>query len=124
MAQEPYQNSNMDQRPGNASLLSTAVMQLVVIGFAGAVVPAAALMFLRGLPFDFLSASVTALGALVALGIFIPKNLQYARRQKAAYMSAGGDPTGISLFMFGAMGGKVRPDGIWEWRSKHDDYSA
>ena len=84
----------------------------------------AVLMFSRGLPFDAVSLFLIAFGAAAGFTTFYLTHFKYAKRQKAAYVAAGGDPTGITLFMFGAMGGKVVEGGLWQWHDPSSDFSS
>lgn len=84
----------------------------------------AIMMFSRGLPFDGVSLFLIGLGIAAGFITFSLTHFRYAKKQKAAYIAAGGNPTGINLFMFGAMGGKVIAGGLWQWNNPDTDFSS
>lgn len=84
----------------------------------------AVLMFSRGIPFDGVSLVLVGLGITAGLVTFALTHFRYAKKQRSAYIAAGGNPTGITLFMFGAMGGKVIAGGLWQWHNPDTDFSS
>lgn len=56
---------------------------------------------------------VVFLGALV---LYVPYHFYRGARKKKQFIAAGGDPTGITLWMFGSMGGQLLKDGTWRWK--------
>jgi hypothetical protein len=76
-------------------------------------------VWLSGDPVGMISILCFILGAGIGVAVFFPLHFRYAKRKRAEFISVGGDPTGITLFMFGAMGGRSLPDGSWEWYGDH-----
>lgn len=69
---------------------------------------------------------VVFLGALV---LYVPYHFYRGARKKKQFIAAGGDPTGITLWMFGSMGGQLLKDGTWRWKiiladSRRDYYNS
>lgn len=66
-------------------------------------------------PSGTVTAVLAAIGAVIGMIIYFPAQVREGRRQRRAFIAAGGDPTGISLRQFGVMGGHQLPDGRWQW---------
>lgn len=43
---------------------------------------------------------------------YLRQHFKQARKKRA-----GGNPTGMTPWMFGAMTGRITEDGVWEWYS-------
>ena len=72
-------------------------------------------VWFSGSPQIMVSALLFVIGAALGLAGFFPLHLREGRIKKAKFIAAGGDPTGMSVLMFGAMSGRALPDGTWEW---------
>lgn len=114
-------NFDITNRPSNASLRRT-----IVIGFFLSAIPGAVVL---PMPYAFIAAEPEAgwviafavVGALIGMAFYFPANLRSGRIKRREFVRAGGDPTGITDHMFGAMGGHQRPDGRWQWASPSHD---
>lgn len=111
------QNHNPNARYSNKKLHSYAVSHAVLISLAFGVGFAVLYVFISGDPIGFLSVTFFVLGCGAGLAVFFPSHFRYARKKREQFVSAGGDPTGMTLFMFGAMGGRLKEDGSWEWHA-------
>jgi len=71
-------------------------------------------------PIGILSILFFVLGCGLGLGLYLPAHFSSARKKRDMFVSVGGDPTGITPWMFGAMGGSITEDGMWEWYTPSD----
>lgn len=73
-------------------------------------------------------ASFLPVSIVITVTLFLPYHFYRGHRKKKDFISAGGDPTGITLWMFGSMGGKLLADGTWQWKQmpplKEDYYDS
>jgi hypothetical protein len=53
-------------------------------------------------PVGLISILCFILGAGIGAGVFFPSHFRYAKKKRAEFVAAGGDPSGITPFMFGA----------------------
>ena len=111
----PDQNHNPNARFSNKQLHLHAVTHAVVTSLAFGIGSAVIYVFVSGNPIGYLSVAFFILGCGAGLAVFFPSHFRYGRKKRAQFVSAGGDPTGMTLFMFGAMGGHLTKDGEWEW---------
>lgn len=108
-------NFDIHNRPTNASLRGG-----IILGFFLSAIPGAMLLMLL---YVWISPEEeagwlilwTAIGASIGMSMYFPQNLRSGRIKRREYIKAGGDPTGITDHMFGAMGGCQNPDGQWQW---------
>jgi hypothetical protein len=108
-------NSDISKRPSNRTLVTA-----VVFGFFLSALPGAALLpflyvLISGEPTAFWTVTAAIVGALIGMSMYFPSNLRSGRIKKREFIAAGGDPTGITDHMFGAMSGRKLRDGSWEW---------
>jgi hypothetical protein len=112
-------NNDPNQRPSNRSLqfwagFWTVFWTLVFgVGFAVGYVFLSNLIF--GRPNGILSVLFFVLGCGLGLTFYLPDHFNRARKKRADFVRTGGDPTGITPWMFGAMRGSITEDGVWEW---------
>jgi hypothetical protein len=112
-------NNDPNHRPSNRALQFRAGFWTVFwtllagVGFAVGYVLLSNLIF--GRPYGILSILFFVLGCSVGLGWYLPEHFRAARKQREDFVKAGGDPTGITPWMFGAMGGRINEDGVWAW---------
>lgn len=67
--------------------------------------------------------------SIVTTGVlFVFYHLHRGYRKRKDFITAGGDPTGMTLWMFGSIGGKLLADGTWQWKklspAREDYYSS
>jgi hypothetical protein len=113
------QRTNPHARDSNRSLRISAIIQATFVMAAFSIGAAVLYVWLSGDPVGMISILCFILGAGIGAAVFFPLHFRYAKRKRAEFISVGGDPTGITLFMFGAMGGRRLPDGSWEWYGDH-----
>ncbi|MET1033848.1 MAG: hypothetical protein ABWX68_01245 [Arthrobacter sp.] len=112
VAIDPHGTVNT-QRPGNATLRLAATLMIVLPALGGAI--------LAGFVASLLSARWDAivpaacLGAVLVGTLSLRMLLRAGRGKREDFRRAGGDPSGISTAMFGAMRGERLPDGTWAW---------
>jgi hypothetical protein len=101
------------QRPGNAALRLAATAMVVLPALGGAVVAG----FVASLFTVRVDAVLSAacVGAVLAGALSLRLLLRAGRGKREDFRRAGGDPSGISTAMFGAMRGERLPDGTWAW---------
>lgn len=76
---------------------------------------AKSLLFIPFMPLSF----------LFSLILYVPYHLYKGFHKKKQFIASGGDSTGITLWMFGSMGGQLLKDGTWQWKKlppARDDY--
>ena len=111
-----WHNNAVNHRPTNSQLTRWAVTQCVGNAVIWGVISAVAYVFISGRhPVGALSVLFALVGMVAATAAFFPLHFRRGRKMREKFISAGGDPAGMTLFMFGAMGGHVRSDGTWEW---------
>lgn len=112
-------NNDPNQRPGNRSLRFWAgfwaVLWTLLFGVGAAVGYVFLSNLLIGRPFGILSILFFVLGCGLGLALYLRGYSNRAREKRDEFVRAGGDPTGITLWMFGAMTGRIAEDGAWEW---------
>lgn len=108
-------NSDINKRPSNRSLITTMWVGFFLSAVPGAVLLLLAYVFISGDPTAFWTITTAIVGALIGMSMYFPSNLRDGRRKKREFIAAGGDPTGITDHMFGSMAGRKLPDGSWEW---------
>lgn len=113
--------NNPNDRPTNAQLRRNGVLQFIGVGIFGTWVTAVIFAAVTGTPEG---ARIAILGGLAALVVWAFVYFRYARKQREKFIIAGGNATGMSLFMFGAMGGDLKEDGTWDWSSPHSSGSG
>jgi hypothetical protein len=88
-------------------MFATAAIQCAVAGIAGSILAANILIFNTGhIPAESDSLTYAAWGMVIGILMFLFANMRYSLKQKAAYVTDGGDPTvSLASFMFGGMGG-------------------
>jgi hypothetical protein len=112
-------NNDPNQRLSNRSLRFWAGFWTVFwtllagVGFAVGYVFLSNLIF--GRPYGILSILFFVLGCGLGLALYLPDHFKRAYKKREDFVRAGGDPTGITPWMFGAMGGRISEDGVWEW---------
>ena len=112
-------NNDPNQRPGSRNLrfwagFWTAFWTLLAgVGLAVGYVFLSNLVF--GRPYGVLSILFFVLGCGLGLALHLPDHFKRARKKREDFVRAGGDPSGITPWMFGAMGGRITEDGVWEW---------
>lgn len=114
-------NFDITNRPSDRSLRAG-----VVVGFLLSAIPGAVLL---PMPYTFIAEDpqmnvfliFVGIGAAIGMSLYFPHNRRNGRIKRREYVRAGGDPTGITDHMFGAMGGYQRPDGKWQWTSPSSD---
>jgi|GEM_PF-3050567 len=114
-------NDDPNQRPSNRSLGFWSGFWTVFWALLGGVGFAVGYVILSNLfvgpPLGIFSILFFVLGCGLGLGLYLPEHFRAARRTRTEFVRAGGDPTGITPWMFGAMSGKITEDGVWEWYS-------
>lgn len=111
-------NSDINKRPSNRTLTATVWVGFFLSAVPGAVLLLLLYVFISGEPTAFWTVTLAIVGALIGMSMYFPSNLRDGRRNKREFIAAGGDPTGITDHMFGAMAGRKLPDGSWEWSNK------
>jgi FtsH-binding integral membrane protein len=91
------------EQPNKVVLTLLALFKCVMSAVTGAAIAAALCLFNDRLPLSDLSLLFIVLNALVGLVTFFATHFQEGKNRKAAFITAGGDPTGISVFMFGSL---------------------
>lgn len=112
------QRTNINARYTNRSLRKSAIFQaaFVIVAFSiGTAILYAWLSWQGDGPVGMVSILCFILGAGIGAAVFFPLHFRHARKKRAEFVAAGGGPTGITPFMFGAMGGRRLKDGSWEW---------
>ena len=109
-------NNDPNQRPSNGSLYFWAGFWTVFWALLFGVGAAVGYVFLTGRhPIGIISILFFVVGCAIGLGLYLPDHFNRARKKRAEFVKAGGDPTGITPWMFGAMRGSLTEDGVWEW---------
>lgn len=108
-------NFDINNRPSNASLTGAVVVGLVLSALPGAVILTLLYSWISGDPTAGWTITLAAIGAAIGIAMYFPANARSGRMKKREFISAGGDPTGISIQQFGAMGGMKLDDGRWQW---------
>jgi hypothetical protein len=80
-------------------------------------------VWISGHPKGILSLFFSFLGTVAFIFVFHVLHRKRAEAKKAEFVAAGGDPSGITQWMFGAMPGRTLPDGTWAWTSISDRYT-
>ena len=99
-------------RPSDATLHWTAVVCLVLAAGAGAIA-AGCLIALVDPAEDITYLIVALIGAALAATLEGRVALRNGRRRREDFVRCGGDPTGMTDMMFGAMRGFRDADGKW-----------
>ena len=111
-----HRNNDPNQRPSNGSLRFWAAFWTVFWGLLVGVGAAVGYVFLTDRhPIGILSTVFFMLGCGLGVGLYLPAHFNSARKKRDMFVRVGGDPTGITPWMFGAMGGSITEDGLWEW---------
>ncbi|MFC8409840.1 hypothetical protein [Arthrobacter sp. NPDC057259] len=111
-----HRNNDPNQRPSNRSLRFWAAFWTVFWGLLVGVGAAVGYVFLTDRhPIGILSILFFLLGCGLGVGLYLPAHFSSARTKRGMFVRVGGDPTGITPWMFGAMGGSITDDGEWEW---------
>jgi len=101
-------------RPSNAELWITVVVQGVFCAAVGG-----GLLFVigacAGVQDGFALMGLIGLGGLAGLWWCVRAMRRSGRKTRAEYVRHGGDPTGTSDLLFGAVVYKIMPDGRWKW---------
>lgn len=112
-------NNDPNQRPSNRSLRFWAgfwaVFWTLLFGVGAAVGYVFLSNLLLGRPFGVLSVLFFVLGCGLGLALYLSGYSNRARKKRDEFVGAGGDPTGITPWMFSAMTGRITEDGLWEW---------
>jgi hypothetical protein len=108
-------NFDINNRPSNASLNAAFVVGLVLSAIPGAAILTLLYSLISGDPTVGWTIALASIGAAIGASIYFPANARSGRIKRREFTSAGGDPTGISIQQFGAMGGRKLDDGTWEW---------
>ncbi|GAB5079410.1 hypothetical protein [Arthrobacter sp. AD-310] len=112
-------NNDPNQRPSNRSLRFWAGFWVVFwtlfcgVGFTVGYVFLSNLII--GRPYGVLSILLFVLGCGIGLVLYLREHFRVARKKREDFVRAGGDPTGITPWMFGAMSGRINDEGVWEW---------
>jgi hypothetical protein len=110
-------NVNPNQRPSNEKLNRESFMNTATAASIGTFLPFIEFIItkdiLRIIPFFLTSIALTIV-------LFVLYNLYRGHRKKKQFISAGGDPEGITLWMFGSMGGSLLADGTWRWKKEEE----
>lgn len=90
-----------EPRPNNAQLVWIGILQFFLAAIAG-------ILFLPLIYVLFTGQRETAITSLISAGIamlaYLPLYLKYGTEKKKQFIDGGGDPRGMNLWMFGAMG--------------------
>lgn len=114
-------NFDITNRPSDASLRSAVVFGFFLSALPGAVVLTLLYVWIVGEPTGGWTIFWAVIGALIGMSCYFPMNKRSGKIKRQEFISAGGDPTGITDHMFGGMGGHPRSDGTWQWtRPSHD----
>lgn len=108
-------NFDISKRPSNAALTRAFCVGAVLSMIPGGVILPMPYVFIASEPSSIIYICLTIVGALIGIAFYLPGNLREGRRKRREFVSAGGDPTGISDRQFGAMGGEKLKDGRWQW---------
>lgn len=108
-------NFDIHNRPSNASLRFGIVFGFFLSAFPGGIILPLLYVWIIPEPTGGWAIVCAAIGALIGMSMYFPHNLRDGRIKRREYVKAGGDPTGISDHMFGAMGGCENKDGQWQW---------
>jgi hypothetical protein len=112
-------NNDPNQRPSNRSLRFWSgywtVFWTLLLGVGSAVGYVFLSNVIIGRPIGILSVLFFVLGCGLGLGLYLPEHFKVARKKRAEFVRAGGDPAGITPWMFGAMRGSITEDGVWKW---------
>ncbi|MCU1566500.1 MAG: hypothetical protein JWQ56_1437 [Pseudarthrobacter sp.] len=114
-------NFDITNRPSDASLRATVVFGFFLSALPGAVTLPLIYSWIVGEPTGGWAIFWALIGALVGMTYYFPSNKRSGRIKRREFISAGGDPTGITDHMFGGMGGYRRKDGSWQWSSPSHD---
>jgi hypothetical protein len=104
-------NNDPNQRPSNRSLRFRAGFGAVFwalllgVGFTLGYVYLSNLIV--GRPYGVLSVLFFVAGCGLGLAWYLREHFKAARLKREEFVRAGGDPTGITPWMFGAMSGKI-----------------
>ena len=109
------ENKDPNARYSNKVLFRHAIVQMILTVLAFGIGSAVAYVLIGGNPKGWVSVLFFVIGCAVGVAVFFPSHFRYARKKRAQFISVGGDPTGITPWMFGAMGGRILKDGTWEW---------
>lgn len=119
-----HYNANPNQRPTNAKLSRESFLSCALVACIGTVWVTVTLLVTG----DVTLFNAIPVSAVIALILFVPFLFHRGFRKRKDFVSAGGDPTGMSLWMFGSMGGKLLADGTWQWEKlppvREDYYHA
>ena len=109
-------NFDITNRPSNASLAVGFIVWCILVSIPGSLLAGMIYYFLNPSESNTQGLLIAGLiGSIVSITLYIPYHLRKGRKKRAEFISAGGDATGISTFLFGSMGGRILPDGRWEW---------
>lgn len=109
-------NFDITNRPSNASLTSGVIVRFALSAIPLAVLfPLPYVFWFSSEPSSTVSGTLSIIGAVIGMALYFPHNLRAGRNKRREFIAAGGDPTGISLLQFGAMGGHRLDDGRWQW---------
>lgn len=115
------ENFDIRERPSDRRLKTYAMIQCVLTVLFGMIITPVAYVVIGGNPKGVVSLTFAVIGAVGFFFIFRALHLRHARKRKAEFVAAGGDPEGITLWMFGSMPGQTLPDGRWQWINPPSD---
>lgn len=123
-----HYNVNPNQRPSNAKLSRDSFMNCVTSASIGSIITPIAALMANTADQPLTMALFLPVSIAITVALFLPYHFYRGHRKKKDFIAAGGDPTGITLWMFGSMGGKLLADGTWQWEqlpsSKEDYYNS
>jgi hypothetical protein len=124
-----HYNNNPNQRPSNGKLIRDAWLNCFLALSAGVTsVGVVSLFSLHNRQFLMMLPLGIGLSVGATLLMFISFHFIRGSRKRREFVSAGGDPTGMNLWMFGSMGGNLLEDGTWQWKKpkpfRNDYYST
>ena len=117
--QDLPRNNDPNQRPSNRTLQFWAgfwtVFWTVLAGVGSAIGYVFLSNLIVGRPYGILSILFFVLGCGLGLALYFRDHFNRARSKRDEFVKTGGDPTGITPWMFGAMTGRINEDGVWAW---------
>lgn len=108
-------NFDVNKRPSDRRLKVYATIRCLLTVLFGTIMTPVAYVWISGEPKGVISLAFFFIGAAVFIAFFYFMHGRRADMKKAEFIAAGGDPTGITRWMFGAMTGRTLDDGSWEW---------
>jgi hypothetical protein len=111
-----HYNNNPNQRPSNGKLNYDSFMSCALAVCVGILPPLFMVIFTYNRQMLSMLPGIMAFSGSLSLLLVIPFLFHRGYKKKKDFIAAGGDPTGINLWMFGSMGGKLLENGTWQWQ--------